>query len=153
MSNYHIRHFHEDDFLELVKLEQETFPLDAYTPKMLRERITKCPEGFWVALKDDEIVGYIAAWIINHQARIDTMAVVAEHRNKGIGTQLLSMALEHFTKKGYYNVELEVRPSNIAAIQFYKKFGFKIVGLKPCYYKADNSDALLMQRLMNGQIQ
>lgn len=151
MSNYHVRHFREDDFLELVKLEQETFLLDAYTPEMLRERISKYTEGFWVALRDDKIIGYIAAWIINRQARIDTMAVAAEHRNKGIGSLLLRTALEHFTEKGYYNVELEVRPSNTAAIQLYKKFGFKVVGLKPRYYKADNSDALLMRRLVNGQ--
>lgn len=151
MSNYHVRHFREDDFLELVKLEQETFPLDAYTPEMLRERISKYTEGFWIALRDDKIIGYIAAWIINRQARIDTMAVAAEHRNKGIGSLLLRTALEHFTEKGYYNVELEVRPSNTAAIQLYKKFGFKVVGLKPRYYKADNSDALLMRRLVNGQ--
>ena len=39
------------------------------------------------------------------------------------------------------------------AIQLYKKFGFKVVGLKPRYYKADNSDALLMRRLMKGQAQ
>ena len=146
-----MRHFREDDFLELVKLEQETFPLDAYTPEMLRKRISKYTEGFWIALRDDKIIGYIAAWIINRQARIDTMAVAAEHRNKGIGLLLLRTALEHFTEKGYYNVELEVRPSNIAAIQLYKKFGFKVVGLKPRYYKADNSDALLMRRLVNGQ--
>ncbi len=94
MSNYNVHHFREGDFPELMKLEQETFPLDAYTPAMLRERISKYPEGFWIALRNDKVVGYIAAWIINHQARIDTMAVVAGHRNKGIGALLLSTVLD-----------------------------------------------------------
>ncbi len=150
MSDYCVRHFHEGDFPEIMKLEQEAFPLDAYTPEMLRERISKYPEGFWVALKDDKIIGYISAWIINRKARIDTMAVATEHQNKGIGTRLLRAALEHFMGKGYYDIELEVRPSNTAAIHFYKKFGFEVVGLKPRYYRADNSDALLMRRVLKG---
>lgn len=150
MSDYYLRHFRDSDFPELMRLEEDTFPLDAYSPEMLRERISKYPEGFWVAVTRGKIIGYIAAWVLNGQARVDTMAVAVKHQNKDIGSSLLKAALDHFAEKGYDNVELEVRPTNAAAIYLYKKFGFKVVGLKHCYYESDNSDALLMRRITKG---
>jgi ribosomal-protein-alanine N-acetyltransferase len=149
-NDYCVRHFREGDLSQLLKVENEAFPLDAYTGAMLRERISTYPEGFWVVLKGDEVVAYIAAWILKGQARIDTMAVASRHREKGIGSLLLGMAIEHFAMQGCRDVELEARPSNVEAVRLYERFGFRVVGLKPGYYTADNGDALLMRRDLRG---
>lgn len=150
MSRYSFRRFREEDFPALMNLERNAFPLDAYTPKKLRKRISTYPEGFWVALLEDNLVGYIAAWIIEGVARIDSMAVAQEHRKCGVGSRLLVMALEHFKKEGFREVELELRPSNEAAIRLYESFDFEVACVKPGYYEADNGDALLMKRRTKG---
>ena len=141
-----IRRFKEDDFKAIMELEKEAFPLDPYTIEMVRQRISTYPEGFWVAIQNNKLAGYIASWIINKQPRIDTMAVHVENQHSGIGSILLTKSLQHFSQKGFESVELEVRPLNVTAINLYKKFGFKKVGVKKGYYKSDGSDALIMKK-------
>jgi ribosomal-protein-alanine N-acetyltransferase len=37
-----------------------------------------------------------------------------------------------------------VRESNAAAQEMYQKFGFKVTGRRPGYYRDNNEDAMLM---------
>jgi ribosomal-protein-alanine N-acetyltransferase len=39
---------------------------------------------------------------------------------------------------------LEVRRSNEAAINLYKSYGFRAVGVRPAYYQDDREDAVIM---------
>ena len=146
MTAVRLRAFYKDDFEWIMALERSAFPLDAYTPAMLRQRIDVYREGFRVAVIGDELVGYIAAWVLNGKARIDSMAVADQHRRCGIGSAMVDFALRHFREQGFKEVELEVRPANQNAIELYKKLGFIETGIKPRYYEADGSDALLMKR-------
>jgi ribosomal-protein-alanine N-acetyltransferase len=41
-------------------------------------------------------------------------------------------------------VTLEVRRSNAAAIELYRRLGFEAVGVRPKYYVEDNEDAVVM---------
>ena len=41
-------------------------------------------------------------------------------------------------------ITLEVRVSNIPAINLYEKFGFKSLGVRKGYYQNNNEDALIM---------
>jgi ribosomal protein S18 acetylase RimI-like enzyme len=57
---------------------------------------------------------------------IHEIYVKPPHRRTGIGTQLLKEALEKPRKKGFTNVKLSVLSSNVEAVQFYEKFGFRV---------------------------
>lgn len=142
---FSVERFREEDFPLVMRLENESFPLDAYSPEMMRERITTYPEGFIVAREGDAVVGYIAAWPVRGIARIDTMAVASGSRRRGVGSALLSEALEVLRQAGYESVELELRPDNTAALDLYYKFGFRDAGIKRGYYQSDGSDALLLK--------
>jgi len=146
MGDIEIRGFKEDDFKSIMELEKEAFTLDPYTAEMVRQRISTYSKGFWVAFQNNKLVGYIASWIINEQPIIDTMAVHIENQRSGIGSILLNKSLQHFSRKGFKSIELEVRPLNVSAINLYKKFGFKEVGVKKGYYKSDGSDAIIMRK-------
>ena len=39
---------------------------------------------------------------------------------------------------------LEVRPTNIAAVKLYEKFGFNSLGVRKKYYQDNGEDALIM---------
>jgi RimJ/RimL family protein N-acetyltransferase len=57
--------------------------------------------------------------------------VIAEdkNRNKGIGTEAVLLIIGHaFKEKNLHKIELRVNSENIAAIQCYKRAGFKIEG-------------------------
>lgn len=55
---------------------------------------------------------------------IDTLAVDAGHRGRGIGRQLLQAATQIAREKGYDGVELQVNAKNADAYAVYKKYGF-----------------------------
>jgi ribosomal-protein-alanine N-acetyltransferase len=67
-----------------------------------------------------------------------------EYRRRGIARRLLAETLIAMSEKGARSATLEVRRSNLAAQDLYRKFGFKVVGLRPRYYRDNNEDALLM---------
>jgi len=57
---------------------------------------------------------------------------------------LMREGLNFLSKRVDY-MELQVKVSNIEAISFYRKLGFKEVGLIPNYYQ-DGEDALIMSK-------
>lgn len=97
------------------------------------------------------IAGMIVVWLVLDEAHIATLAVHPDYRERGIGKQLLSVALRESTHKGAQRAMLEVRAGNLAAQNLYHKFGFEVVSRRPRYYKDNNEDALLMNLNQLGE--
>jgi len=85
-----------------------------------------------------EVAGEIVGWAdvlpydkeaLQHAGLLG-MGVVAEHRSKGIGQELLRHVIEHSWRIGLKRIELEVFASNLAAVALYEKFGFLHEGTK-----------------------
>ena len=58
----------------------------------------------------------------SNTVRLVSFAVDAQHQQQGLGSRLLSWAIDDFRKQGYYRVSLSARAS---AHNFYLKQGFK----------------------------
>jgi hypothetical protein len=58
---------------------------------------------------------------------IQNIGVAPEHRNRGLGTQLLYRALEGFSRAGIGRAYLEVTAHNEGAIRLYRRLGFVVV--------------------------
>ncbi|SET94176.1 GNAT family N-acetyltransferase [Paenibacillus sp. NFR01] len=74
--------------------------------------------------KDNKGYGYV-----NDETPELGMAIRAEHRGRGIGTELLKTLLEQAKIEGINSISLSVDPNN-PAIRLYKRFGFKEVGME-----------------------
>jgi ribosomal-protein-alanine N-acetyltransferase len=75
---------------------------------------------------------------------VTTLAVdPAWHRNK-IGTRLLLTLAREAIRRGAGNLTLEVRVTNHAAQEMYRRFGFRPAGIRKNYYVETNEDALVM---------
>lgn len=96
-----------------------------------------------VAKAKQIIYGYIDFWITFDSATICNIATFQEYRNKGVATSLIKEMFKYLIKENVMFITLEVRKSNVPAINLYKKFGFNVVSVKPNYYK-DGEDALYM---------
>ncbi|EKC47393.1 protein containing GCN5-related N-acetyltransferase domain protein [human gut metagenome] len=86
----------------------------------------------FVAIKD-EIMGYCIIYAndcIGKVAYITMIGVRPEYQGKHIGYKLLTRICEYSIVKGMDAVELEVLIANFKALEFYKSFGFKVVGRK-----------------------
>ncbi len=76
---------------------------------------------------------------------IENVVIAGEQRRRGLGTALVAELLESARLAGAASVLLEVRESNTAARQLYKKLGFNEIGRRPGYYRQPLEDALLLK--------
>lgn len=99
-----------------------------------------------VAEQGDKILGYAGMWIIFDEAHITNVAVRPEFRRHGLGRLIVVALLSEAFRHGAVCQTLEVRISNIAAINLYESLGFKKAGIRRQYYSDNNEDALIMWR-------
>lgn len=90
--------------------------------------------------EEDIIKGVLVYQYLYDRIEIDYIIVDIEYRNLGIATKLLNFIENKY--KNINNITLEVRESNIAAINFYIKNGFKEVAKRKNYYNYE--DGILM---------
>jgi len=79
------------------------------------------------------------------------MLVAADARGRGVGSALLSAAIEWARETGAHKVSLQVWPHNEAGIALYRKFGFEQEGRLRRHYRRRNGelwDAVVMGLLL-----
>lgn len=145
----HLRPMTLADIDQVNAIEQVSFstpwPETAFTYELTHNQSTLCWVAEWVEEgQTPSIVADIVIWRILDEAHIGTLAVRPEFRGQAIAQRLLAVALLEAAKSGATHALLEVRVSNQAAINLYRKFGFEEVGVRPGYYQDTREDALLM---------
>ncbi len=98
----------------------------------------------WVAEVEGVIAGFLVARRIAGELEILNLAVRPEARRGGIGHALVQFAFEWGKKFEAKSAFLEVRASNLAALQFYKRHRFEETGRRPLYYSNPVEDALVL---------
>jgi ribosomal protein S18 acetylase RimI-like enzyme len=68
------------------------------------------------------------------------MAVARPWRGRGVGSALLTAAIEKARAEGLHKLSLEVFPHNEAAIALYRKFGFLEEGRRVKHYRRANGE-------------
>ncbi len=90
----------------------------------------------WVYEADDRLVGYAITSVGAGEAHLLNICVLDDYRNQGLGRLLLEQSLVGVKALGATLMFLEVRASNLAAINLYVQRGFREVGLRRNYYPA-----------------
>ncbi|MGL5137056.1 MAG: GNAT family N-acetyltransferase, partial [Beijerinckiaceae bacterium] len=87
-----------------------------------------------------------------HEGRLG-MGIIATHRQKGVGSRLLSATLDAAFAFGLTRIELTVREANINAIALYKRCGFVVEGLQrhAVCIEGQYEDTLSMALLRNKE--
>ncbi len=100
-------------------------------------------QEFILAFFDKKIAGYICFSIVLDECHILNVAVHPDLRKKGIAQKMFDFLFEMGSETGIKFYYLEVKKTNIPAINFYKKNGFKELGIRKGYYE-DGTDAIVM---------
>ena len=82
----------------------------------------------------EKLIGFSVIYNTKFTTDILTIGVDPDYQGKKLGTKLLKDTLLEAIKIGVEECYLEVRVSNIIAINLYEKFGFEKVGLRKEYY-------------------
>ncbi len=123
------------------ELEEQIFK-DAWSRESFIKDINNRDISYpFVVLDESKIAGYAVIWYFADELHIGNIAIAPEYRRKGLASRLLEYVLDNFDH--YIAAYLEVRKSNIAAINLYRKFGFSEYYTRPSYYR-DGEDALVM---------
>ena len=93
---------------------------------------------------NNEIIAFITYSIIYERAEIIDIIVKEDYRNNKIGMKLLNAVINICKDQNCENITLEVKVDNKIAINFYKKFNFRVVSTRKDYY--ENSNAFLMEK-------
>lgn len=125
----------------VAEIDKNTFSVSQSKEGYEREYSNPNSRTF-VAESEGRIIGFANVWNICGDVSLNNLAVIPEERSNGVGTLLLKEVLNRY--RGCDFVTLEVRKSNEGAIRFYKRFGFRQVGLRKDFYTLPTEDALLM---------
>lgn len=99
---------------------------------------------YLVAKLDRKIVGYVGIWLILDEGHITNVAVHNDYRGQKIGDKLVQALVNLCKENNINSMTLEVRVSNIVAQNLYKKYGFKLAGIRKEYYSDNKEDAMIM---------
>ena len=128
-----IRNAEAGDIAGILRIEEECFDSDSWSEEDFSYRMGKDGFSTFVAFADGALAGYCALSCF-YDLNIDSVAVAAEYRRRGIAGKLLEKALEGFEG----DVFLE-------AIALYEKLGFKKIAERKNYYDRPCEDAIIMK--------
>jgi ribosomal-protein-alanine N-acetyltransferase len=142
--NVSIRKMTMEDLPAVVELDQKSFSLP-WPERSFRFELSDNPASrCWVADLNGKVIGMIVVWLLVDEAHVATVATHPDYRRQGIGKRLLSHALLHMMQEGAQSSFLEVRESNLAAQEMYRRFGYEASGRRRRYYRDNDEDAILM---------
>lgn len=95
---------------------------------------------------NNEIVAFAGVKIFLDDADIMNIVVKKNYRNNGVGTILLKKLISLCNELNLQSLSLEVNEENLSAINLYKKFGFKNIGVRKNYYKDKNG--IIMKKIL-----
>lgn len=97
-----------------------------------------------VALDGHEVVGFCGLMVTADEGHITNIAVHPDRRRESVAARLMLVTMRRATAEGLAGVTLEVRTSNVAAQELYRRFGFAPGGIRRNYYADVGEDALIM---------
>ena len=128
----------------VLRIETQVYPRPWSTSLFLSELALRSTRAYIVARVGRDLVGYAGLMMTLDDGHVTTIAVEPTWHENKIGTRLLLRLAREAIERGAKSLTLEVRITNNAAQDLYRKFGFVPVGVRKNYYQEVNEDAIVM---------
>ena len=130
-----IRKMKKSDLSDVLEIERKCFRNPWNRGQYEYELDDNPYANLWVMELDGRIAGYYDVWVIFENAEIANIAVAPAYQHNGLGEMLMKHLEQFVREKGCEMIGLEVRVSNMRAINLYARCGFITMSLKQGYYK------------------
>lgn len=135
------RYAENKDVSDILSLDKENFSNnfkeEFYLDYIKNQRVI-------VAEKEKKVIGYIIFNQILDEAEIYKIVVLKDFRKKKIAFKIFEFLLNELKKSDVKKIFLEVRKSNIPAINLYKKCGFIDIREIIDYYSNPKENGIMM---------
>jgi len=94
----------------------------------------------WGVVEDGKLIAVIetAVEVWNNRLRVSELWIDTAYRRQGLGTALMDIAVKRAKKEKRRAIVLETQTCNEAAVAFYLKYGFTLIGFDSCDYHNDD---------------
>jgi len=137
------------DLPEIIEIEMESF-LTPWSKSSFLKDLTLGFSRFWAATLTEDgvrrIAGYVLAWDVEDEVHILKLATRRQYQRRGIARFLTERLLQECRQNGVRRATLEVRETNAAAQDFYRKLDFSRAGIRKGYYSDTGEDAILLKK-------
>lgn len=123
-----IRPFRESDQDAVVALWMECGLVVPWNDpvKDMHRKLAVQREMFLVGTLESRLVAAVMAGYDGHRGWINYLAVAPDCRKMGIGRRLMNEAESMLRDLGCPKVNLQVRSSNVGAVEFYRNIGYSV---------------------------
>ena len=127
----------------VFEVEKSCFE-DYWSKDSFKKELSNNLAKYLVAKVDGKIAGYVGIWFVVDEGHITNVAVHEDYRGKKIGDKLINELVQVCKDNKIVSMTLEVRASNKIAQNLYRKYGFKMAGIRKEYYSNNKEDAIIM---------
>lgn len=145
--NIQIRRANISDIEQINRIE-DCLEHRIISHNILSSTLDKDNYYYFIAIIDNNIVGYISTEFLVDHFDILAIAVLENYRRRNIGSILLNHVIAVCKELNINDIFLEVRCNNISAIKFYEKIGFHKISTRKNYYKDTNEDAYIYKKVV-----
>ncbi|EAT14312.1 ribosomal protein S18-alanine N-acetyltransferase [Desulfuromonas acetoxidans] len=142
MTCYVLRPMVADDLAAVVTIERGCHQ-HPWTSHLFERELANPLSRMTVVVVEEEIVGYLCVWIVAGEAEIHNIATARHWQRRGVASFVMEALFRQLREEGIGRLLLEVRASNLAALELYQRWGFETSCRRNGYYQ-DGEDALLM---------
>jgi ribosomal protein S18 acetylase RimI-like enzyme len=121
-SNNHHRH-------AVIALWETVFGYETAhnTPSLaIDKKLAVADELFFVALRDEEVIGTVMGGYDGHRGWLYSVAVHPAHRREGLGAKLVRHAENALIARGCMKINLQIISANASVAAFYEALGYSI---------------------------
>lgn len=138
----HIKKFSAQYVDDVYEIEKTCFA-NPWSKADIARQLELDTSYFLVAEIDGKAVGYMGLQIFSGEGYVTNVAVLPQYRKQGIAKALITEQMKNHMDF----ITLEVRESNIPAVNLYTKMGFKNVGVRPNFYSNPTENAIIMTKI------
>jgi [ribosomal protein S18]-alanine N-acetyltransferase len=140
-----LRRMLEQDIDWVLEIERLSFARPWSRESFVSELTSNLCARYCVLIEDGRIVAFGGMWLIIGEAHINNIAVHPDFRQRGYGRMIMKELMRVAYRAGeIIQMTLEVRVTNVPAIDLYTSMGFEVAGRRKGYYEDNGEDAYIM---------
>ncbi|MDC9727047.1 MAG: ribosomal protein S18-alanine N-acetyltransferase [Candidatus Thioglobus sp.] len=131
------------DLDQILRIEQRAYS-QPWSEQKFVDSFNHADIDIQLATQDQMVIGYCLTLPSLEFVDVLNICIDPDYQQQGLGRQLLDNLCKQHKGSARKAIMLEVRESNIVAINFYQSYGFKQIDIRKKYY-SNGEDAKILR--------